>query len=120
MDYIVKGVENMAVLSKDDFFKAIKSKIGEDTSDETIKFLEDITDTYNDLSNSSKGSGEDWQKRYEENDKMWREKYKERFFGATDETQPIIEPKPEEKDPEIEKAETIKINDLFTPEKKED
>ena len=116
----MKGGENMAVLSKDDFFKLIKSKVGEDTSDETIKFLEDITDTYNDLSNSSKSGGEDWQKRYEENDKMWREKYKERFFGETDEIQPNIEPKPETKTPEEEKAETIKINDLFAPEKKED
>ena len=109
----------MAVLSKDDFFKLIKSKVGDDTSDEALKFIEDITDTYNDLSNSSNGDGEDWQKRYEENDKMWRTKYKERFFGGTDETQSIIEPKPETKDPEIEKAETIKIDDLFTAEKKE-
>lgn len=109
----------MAVLTREDFFKLIKSKVDDDTSDETIKFIEDITDTYNDLSNSSKDSGEDWQKRFEENDKMWRAKYTERFFGATDETQQIIEPKPETKDPEIEKAETIKIDDLFTAEKKE-
>lgn len=109
----------MAVLSREDFFSMIKSKIGEDTSDEALKFIEDITDTYNDLSNSSKNDGEDWKTRYEENDKQWRERYKERFFGETSETDPIIEPKPEPKDPEIEKAETIKVDDLFSTNDKE-
>jgi len=37
----------MSVLSKEEFEQLIKSRVGEDTSDESIKFIEDTMDTYN-------------------------------------------------------------------------
>ena len=105
----------MAVLKKDEFFAAIKARIGDDSSDETIKFLEDMTDTYNDLNNKAGDSGEDWKAKYEQNDKEWRERYKNRFYSTGTETDPIPDPEPEEKKTEEEeKAENIQIDDLFT------
>ena len=71
----------MAIKSKEDILSAVKDKFKDDTSDSTLSFIEDISDTFNDL--QSKASGEqDWKQKYDENDKQWREKYKERFFSG--------------------------------------
>lgn len=70
----------MAIRTKEEILEAVKGKIGEDTSDETIALLEDITDTLNDYDTKTKDSTE-WKTKYEENDKAWREKYTNRFFN---------------------------------------
>lgn len=86
----------MAVLTKDDFLARIKERIGEDSSDEAIAFMEDMTDTFDDLSTKASDST-DWKTKYEENDAKWRAKYTERFMKPSDdETDPIVPP--EEKD----------------------
>ena len=73
----------MAVLSKEDFTARLKARIGDDDSDEALSFLEDMTDTFNDLeTRSANKDGEDWKKKYEDNDKAWREKYKSRFYDS--------------------------------------
>lgn len=70
----------MAVRTKDEILELVRARVGDDSSDEVIEFIEDITDTLNDyearLSDST-----DWRAKYEENDAEWREKYKARFFG---------------------------------------
>ena len=71
----------MAVLSKEDFLSRINERIGEDNSDEAIEFMEDMTDTYNDMESKITDTT-DWKKKYEENDKAWRNKYKERFTSS--------------------------------------
>ena len=72
----------MAVRTKDELLEIIKGRIGDDTSDETISFIEDITDTLSDYEEKATNlNNEDWKTKYEENDKMWREKYRERFFS---------------------------------------
>lgn len=68
------------VKTKDEILEAIKSRIGEDNSDETIAFLEDITDTLNDYEDKTK-TDTDWKTKYEENDKEWRKRYTDRFFN---------------------------------------
>lgn len=70
----------MAILTKEEFINSLKQRIGEDTSDEAIKFIEDTTDTINDLEEKAKGDGVDWKKKYEDNDADWRKRYTERFF----------------------------------------
>lgn len=71
------------VLNKEDFMKRLQERIGEDTSDEAMSFIEDMTDTFNDMETRSSGNnGEQWQKKYDELDKTWREKYKARFFNS--------------------------------------
>lgn len=71
------------VLNKEDFMKRLQERIGEDTSDEAMAFIEDMTDTFNDMETRSSGNNdEQWQKKYDELDKTWREKYKARFFNS--------------------------------------
>lgn len=67
----------MAVLSKEKLLELVSERFKDDTSDEVISFIEDITDTIN-----SYDSGEDWKTKYEENDATWRKRYKERFFSS--------------------------------------
>lgn len=69
----------MAILKKEEFMEQLKRYTGEDTSDETLKFLEDVSDTY-----QAWGDNETWKEKYEENDSNWRKRYKERFEEAGD------------------------------------
>lgn len=70
----------MAVLSKEEFLTRVKGRLGSELSDDDIVFLEDMTDTYNDLETRV---GEDWKGKYEALDKSWREKYVERFNSGS-------------------------------------
>ena len=98
----------MAVLNRDDFFSAIQSIIKDDTSDDSISFVENMTDTYNSLVDSANGDGEDWKKKYEENDREWRQKYRDRFFSTGSEDVP----QPKELQPEPDNS-PKKFEDLF-------
>lgn len=71
----------MSVKSKTEILDAIKDKFGDDTSDSTLSFLEDVSDTFDDLESKSNDST-DWKAKYEENDKAWRQKYHDRFFSS--------------------------------------
>lgn len=80
----------MAILSKDEFFNRISKQIGNDTSDDSIAFMEDMTDTYNDLERKTKNDGVDWEQKCKEVDAAWKAKYTHRFFngGASDSSIP--------------------------------
>ena len=67
----------MAVLTREQMLERIKQRIGEDTSDEALKLIEDVSDTINDYETKTKDTTD------------WEKKYKERFFNA---------PVPDEKD----------------------
>lgn len=73
----------MAVLTRDDLMSQVQAHFGEATDDASLQFIEDISDTIKDLEDKAKGDGEDWKTKYEENDKAWREKYRERFFSSS-------------------------------------
>ena len=73
----------MAILKLDQLLANIKEKIGEDTSDEAIQLIEDVTDTINDYESKTKDTTK-WEEKYKENDAAWRKKYRDRFFGGTD------------------------------------
>ena len=70
------------VRTREELLESIRNKFGDDTSDETLAIIEDISDTMNDYENRTNKDGVNWQERYEENDKMWREKYRDRFFNS--------------------------------------
>ena len=91
----------MAVKTVDEIMAKVRERIGEDDSDEAIEFIEDISDTLESFS-----SGEDWKTKYEENDKKWREKYRDRFFTSKEEVEEDEIEEPEEK-------EKKKFEDLF-------
>lgn len=78
----------MAVKSREELMAQISARIGSDTSDEAISFMEDVTDTLNDLEQKATGDGTDWKAKYESNDKEWREKYIARFSGASEDDEP--------------------------------
>ena len=92
------------VKSKDELLADIKARLGDDTSDEAIALVENISDTIGELENKVNDTT-DWKAKYEENDNAWRTKYRERFFNA--ETQ-------QEDDSEFQETETPKtFDDLF-------
>ena len=92
----------MAVRTTDEILESIKTRVGDSTEDADLEFLEDVTDTLSDLREKTQGQ-EDWKTKYEENDKQWREKYRDRFFE-----------KKEEQEQEKEEPETPKtFEDLF-------
>ena len=69
----------MAKLSKDELIKKVKKYIGDRTDDETIEIIEDISDSID------SSDADEWKQKYEENDKMWRDKYVSRFFDKKEE-----------------------------------
>lgn len=71
----------MAVRPIEEILESVKTRVGDSTENADIEFIEDISDTLNDLISKASGQ-EDWKTKYEENDKAWREKYKERFFST--------------------------------------
>lgn len=74
----------MAVRTREEILEAIRSRIGEDTSDESISLLEDITDTMEDYE-TRVADKTDWKNKYDELDATWRRKYIERFSGKSGE-----------------------------------
>ena len=98
----------MAILNRDEFFNRLHGRLGDDTSDESISFLEDMTDTYNSLENRANGDGEDWKRKYEELDESWKKRYRHRFFNGGDRNIPDDREETEERG-----SEDIQINDLF-------
>ena len=72
----------MPELDREAFFNRLHEKIGNDTSEEAISFLEDMTDTFNGLEKRANSSGEDWKKKYYELDESWKAKYKHRFMTS--------------------------------------
>lgn len=97
----------MAVKTREEILEELRVRVGEQTDDETIAFLEDVTDTLSDLETKAKGDGTDWKTKYEENDTEWRKKYTERFYSSDPE--PNNEPS---KQDDTEKPKTFA--ELFT------
>lgn len=64
----------MAKLSKDELIEKVRKYVGDRTDDETIEIIEDISDSID------SSDADEWKQKYEENDKMWRDKYVSRFY----------------------------------------
>lgn len=84
--------------TKEDLFKSLKTLTGERDDIEYLAFCEDLADSLND-------DTEDWKSKYEENDKAWRQRYRDRFEQTT-----VVQP---EQSVEVEK-EVKTFDDLFT------
>lgn len=93
----------MAVRTKEELLESVRRVVGEDTSEDAMTFIEDVTDTYDDLVSKTANSG-DWERKYNE----LAVKYKERFFDSGK-----IEPNPDDNtDPDPD--------DYVAPERYED
>lgn len=96
----------MAKLSKDELIEKVRKYVGDRNDDDTIGIIEDISDSID------SSEADEWKKKYEENDKMWRDKYISRF----------VEKKEDEPDTPTEHEEEEKeynsFEDLFEKEEK--
>ena len=100
----------MAIIKKEEFFSAVHNMVGDKTDDESIAFTENKLDTYNDMERrANDNSGAEWERKYKENDESWRKKYTHRFMTGGD----CMNPNSEKEEETHDKAETIKIDDLF-------
>lgn len=100
----------MAVLSKEDLFNKIKERIGDATDEETLTFVEDVTDTFNDLETKARGDDTDWKAKYDELDNSWKKKYRDRFFSGETSADEVKEEQEEDVKSDGEKKE---FKDLF-------
>lgn len=92
------------IKSKDELLNAIRAVLADDTTDDALTLLEDVTDTFDSMADS-----EDWRGKYEELDKSWRQRYKDRFFANPAENNETEEAEPEENVDE----EPTRFEDLF-------
>lgn len=101
----------MSVLTKNELMEKVKNFLGDNTSDEALEIIEDISDTV------EAGSSEDWKQKYEENDKKWREKYRDRFFnGDNDDNDNEKTKETENKESEKEQEKPLTYENLFKEE----
>lgn len=108
----------MPVLNREEYLQAINERVGNDTSDEALAFIENMTDTYAHLEEAGSRvseDGVDWEQKYYDNDRAWREKYQNRFFSGG-RVNAFGEPEPEETPDESGVNENIHVADLFKPE----
>lgn len=98
----------MAVRTRDEIVEAVRTRIGEDTSDEAISLLEDVTDTLTDYE-TRVADKTDWKAKYDEMDASWRKKYMDRFSGTTGE-----EVKEEQEEQIKDDSEPRTFDELFT------
>lgn len=99
----------MSVKTREEILNNLNAIIGENTSDEALALIEDVTDTFEDLENKTNDST-NWKEKYETNDKEWREKYRQRFFSKSeDEPDDFSVDEPEDSKP-------MDFKDLFKTE----
>lgn len=109
----------MSVRTREEIMEAVRQRFNDDTSDDTLTFIEDISDTLNNYENSINTEWEtkynELNARYQNLDNSWRQRYRERFFdnapsnGETIPTNVINE----NKDDLINESEDKTFNDLF-------
>lgn len=102
------------IRTKDEILASIRTRIGDDTSDEAIALVEDINDSFDDLSTRVAEAG-DWKTKYEQNDADWRKKYTERFFEPSGED-PMDKVLNDLKNEEPEAPKVLSYDDLFKTE----
>lgn len=99
----------MAIRKKEEILEMVRSRIGDDVSDEAISFVQDISDTINDY--EERIGTEDWKSKYEENDAEWRRKYMDAFFTGGTNTETF---ETEEEEVEEVEEEITTFEELFT------
>lgn len=74
----------MAVRKLEEIMEKVRGYVGEDTSDDTMSFLEDLTDTINSTSDVDiDGMRAEYEQKITDTENTWRQRYRDRFFGKT-------------------------------------
>lgn len=115
----------MARKSLDDILAALGAIVGDNTTDEYLALLEDITDSMVDPTDELEALREqlaEAERRYAENDLMHRTRYRDRFYGKIpDDEKEEVERVETETEKKIEKSgEDVTFEDVFTEEKKKE
>ena len=71
----------MYIKTRDELLKSLNTLIGNNSTDENLAILEDVTDTLKDYEEKT-ADQTDWKAKYEQNDADWRKKYRERFMSG--------------------------------------
>lgn len=95
----------MAIKSREDLLKSLNTLIGDNSNDENLAILEDVTDTLKDYEEKT-ADQTDWKTKYEQNDAEWRKKYKDRFLSGE-----TI--KDEQEEDVIKDSKTLTFDSLF-------
>lgn len=102
----------MAVRTRDEILAAIRSRLGDDTSDDALTIIEDIDDTFRDYETRI---GEDWRGRYDELDAQWRKRYRDRFFQKADNGETTPEDVKNDNEEDLKEESEVKdFDELFT------
>lgn len=75
--------------TKEELIASLKTMLGDDSSDESLSLLEDVSDSMEvdaDVASLNQQI-DDWKNKYETNDAQWRQKYRDRFYGEVDESE---------------------------------
>lgn len=94
----------MAIRTRDEIMSQLQTLIGEDTSDETLAFVQDVSDTLGNDNSATRIT--ELETKLEQQDKEWRKKYRDAFFTG----------KPDDnfKDDDEEEKIPKRFEDLFT------
>lgn len=102
----------MAVRTRDEILAAIRSRLGDDTSDDALTIIEDIDDTFKDYETRI---GEDWKGKYDELDAQWRKRYRDRFFQNPDNGETTPEDVKDDNEEDLKEESEVKdFDELFT------
>lgn len=92
----------MAIRTRDEIMSQLQSFIGEETSDEALSFIQDVSDTLGNDDSATRIAQLETQ--LQEQDMEWRKKYRDAFFnGRPDES---LEDEPDHNTPK-------RFEDLF-------
>lgn len=81
----------MAIKTKQEVLDGLKKFIpDEDTSDDTLTFLKDVADTLD-----AGAENVDYKQLLADNDKKWRQKYRDTFYNPPDKLDQEMDPDPE-------------------------
>lgn len=102
----------MSVRTRDEILAAVRSRLGDDTSDDALTIIEDIDDTFKDYETRT---GEDWKTKYEELDAQWRKRYRDRFFQKADNGETTPEDVKDDNEEDLKEESEVKdFDELFT------
>lgn len=104
----------MAVLTQEEYFETLNQLIGDSATDENIRRVEDLTDTYMDMSGRDVSARvQELENQLEEQRKAFNKRYMDRFFSA-----PVSaaqgNPDEQRMRSEEERGENITVEDLFS------
>lgn len=101
----------MAVRTRDEILSAIRSRLGDDTSDDALTIIEDIDDTFKDYETRT---SEDWKSKYDELDAEWRKRYRDRFFQKPDDKETTLDDIVNDNEEDLkEESKTKSFDELF-------